>query len=188
MTETTHHGLDRMRAPFWLATATLIFLPLILMKIADPGAWDSKDLPFAFVMFAAVGLAFECALRVPVRLAYQAGVALAVATALLLTWGNLAVGFAGSEDNWINIVFFAVPVVAGAGSLIARFRSAGLAVAMAGAAIAQLATGLIAFYYGYFTGPLTVSFIGLWVAASLVFLRNSRERTPSRDRLGGTRT
>jgi hypothetical protein len=72
MTETTHHGLGRMRAPLWLATATLIFLPLILMKVAAPGAWDSKHLPFAFVMFAAVGLAFECALRVSARLAYQA--------------------------------------------------------------------------------------------------------------------
>jgi hypothetical protein len=109
------------------------------------------------------------------------GAALAVATSLLLTWGNLAVEFAGSEDNWINIVFFAVPVMVGEGSLIARFRSAGLAVAMGGA-IAQLAAGLLAFYYGYFTGPLTVSFIGLWVAASFLFLRNSQ-----RDRLRGTR-
>jgi hypothetical protein len=157
------------------------------MKIADSRAWDSKDLPFAFLMFAVVGLTFECALRAPVRIAYQAGAALAVSTALLLTWGNLAVGFAGSEDNWINIIFFAVPVVAGAGSLIARLRSAGLAVAMAGAAIAQLATGLIAFYHGYFTGPLTVSFIGLWAAASYLFLRSSRERTPTRELLRGTR-
>lgn len=53
----------------------------------------------------------------------------AFATAFLLVWGNIAVGFAGSEDNRINIIFFAVPLVV-IGSVIARFRSASVAFAL----------------------------------------------------------
>lgn len=54
----------------------------------------------------------------------------AFASAFLLVWGNIAVGFAGSEDSRINIIFFAVPLVALIGSVSARFRSASVAFAL----------------------------------------------------------
>ena len=37
--------------------------------------------------------------------------AIGLAAAFLLVWGNAAVGFIGSEDNAINGLFFAIPVV-----------------------------------------------------------------------------
>lgn len=181
MTEANTDRLSWMRPYAWGASATLILLPLLTMKLVDPRAWKFEDLPFAVVMIAAVGVAFEFALRVPVGWTYRAGAALAVGAAFLLTWGNLAVGFAGSEDNRINIIFFAVPAIALAGSMAARFRTPGLATAMVGAAAAQLTAGLIAFYYGYFTGPLTVAFVGMWLASALLFLRSSQMRTAIRD-------
>ena len=161
----------------WGASATLILIPLFAIKIADPRAWEFDNLPFALIMLGALGVAFEFALRVPAAWTYRAGAVLAAGAAFLLTWGNLAVGFAGSEDNAINIIFFAVPAVALAGTLAVWFRSAGLASVMASAAAAQFTAGLIALYYGYFTGPLTVTFTGLWLASSLLFLRSSRVRT-----------
>lgn len=168
--------------PFSLAaSATLILLPLCAMKLADWRAWELEDLPFAFVLIVAVGLAFEFALRVPAGWTYRAGTALAIGTALLLTWGNLAVGFAGAEENAINIIFFAAPAVALVGGLAVRFRFAGLVTAMGGAAAAQLTAGLIALYYSYFTGPLTVTFTGLCLATSLLFLRSSRVPTTVRE-------
>jgi hypothetical protein len=117
-----NEGLSWVRPLAWFATATLILLPLFAIKLADPGAWKLTDLPFAFVMVASVGLAFELALRLPVAWTFRAGSALALATACLLMWGNLAVGFAGSEDNAINLVFFAVPATALAGGIAVRFR------------------------------------------------------------------
>lgn len=182
MTEEYPDRLSWMRPYAWAASATLILLPLIAMKLLEPRAWESEDLPFALVMIVAVGLAFEFALRVPVGWTYRAGAAIAAGTAFLLTWGNLAVGFAGSEDNTINIIFLTVPVVALAGSVAARFRSRGLATALAVAAAAQLTAGLIAFFHGYFTGPLTVAFTGLWLASALSFLRASQMRTVARPR------
>ena len=181
MTEENTDRMNWMRTYAWAASATLILLPLIMMKLVNPRAWEFEDLPFAFVMIAAVGLAFEFALRVPVGWTYRTGAALAVGAAFLLTWGNLAVGFAGSEDNRINIIFFAVPAIALAGSVAARFRSSGLAIAMAITAAAQLTAALIAFYHGYFTGPLTVAFTGLWLASAILFRRSSQVRTAARD-------
>ena len=161
-----------------LSLIVILLAPLeaAAQRKADPGAWEFEDLPFAVVMIAAVGLAFESALRLPPGWAYRAGVALAAAVTFLLTWGNLAVGFAGSEDNAINLVFFAVPAVAVAGAFAARFRPAGMALAMAAAAAAQCGAGLVAWIDGYFTGPLTVAFAGLWLASSLLFYRAAEVR------------
>lgn len=156
--------------------ATLILVPLFVIKVADPDAWQVPHLPFAFIMIAAVGVAFEFALRVPPHWARRAGAAVALGTAFLLTWGNLAVGFAGSEDNAINIIFFTAPAIALAGSALTGFRSVGVATALAAAAVAQMVSGVVAFYYGFFTGPLTVSFTGLWLAGAWLFRRAARER------------
>ena len=181
MSQTNTDRLNWVGPLAWKASATLILLPLFIMKLADWRAWEFVDLPFAFVMIGATGVAFEIALRIPAARTYWAGALLAAGTAFLLTWGNLAVGFAGSEDNSINITFLASPALALAGSLAVRFEAAGLIAAMAGAAAAQFTAGLIAWYYGYFTGPLTVTFTGLWLASSLLFLRSSQVRTSLRN-------
>lgn len=159
----------------WGGSAALILVPLALMKAADPNAWAMEDLPFAILLVAVVGIATEVALRLPTRLTRLAGTLLALATALLLVWGNLAVGFAGSEDNPVNRIFFAIPAVALAGSLLARFRPGGVAAALLATAGAQLVAGLIALGAGYFTGPLSVAFAGLWLAAALLFRRSAVE-------------
>jgi hypothetical protein len=181
MTDKYNDGLRWVRPCAWGASAMLILLPLFAMKIADPMAWNLADLPFAFVMIAAVGLAFEFALRVPAIWAYVAGSALAVGAAALLILGNLAVGFAGSEDNAINIIFFVIPALALIGSVVVSFRPYGVSIALACAAAAQITAGLIAYYHGHFTAPLTVTFSALWLASSLLFLRSSRVPLTVRD-------
>jgi hypothetical protein len=165
----------RIRICSWAGAAGLSFLPLIVIKAVDANAWEIADLPFALIMVAAVAIAFEIALRIPPNWTFRAGTAAALATAFLLVWGNLAVGFAGSEDNRINIIFFAVPLIALIGSIMARFRSAGIAVALTSAAAAQIAAGMMALLGGHFTIPLTVAFTGFWLAAALLFRRAARE-------------
>ena len=164
-----------IRISAWGGAAALILLPLLAIKIMDASAWQVSDLPFAVIMVAAVGIAFEIALRIPAKWTRRAGTAAALATAFLLVWGNLAVGFAGSEDNRINITFFAIPLVALIGSVVARFRSAGVALALVAAAVTQIAAGLIALFDGHFTIPLTVFFTGFWLASALLFRRSARQ-------------
>jgi hypothetical protein len=165
----------RIRMAAWLGTAVLVLLPLMIIRAIDPSAWQLADLPFAVVMIIAVGLTFEVALRLPAHWTLRAGIALAAGTAFMLTWGNLAVGFAGSEDNAINGIFFAIPLIALVGSAIARFRAAGVAVALAACAGAQVLAGVVVLFYGHFTGPLTVSFAALWLASAFLFRRHARE-------------
>ncbi|HVL78150.1 MAG TPA: hypothetical protein VM346_02575 [Sphingomicrobium sp.] len=175
MTGTATNDARSIRPLAWGGTAALVLLPLLAIKAIDPAAWELADLPFALIMIAAVGIAFELAIRLPSRWAWRAGAAGALATAFLLTWGNLAVGFAGSEDNEINIILFAVPLVALAGSALAGFRASGIALALAAAAAAQMVVGLVLLFAGFFTGPLTVAFTGLWLASAWLFRRAARE-------------
>ncbi|QDP19876.1 hypothetical protein [Sphingomonas xanthus] len=164
-------GRGRIRLIAWVAASALILGPLAALKAADPTAWAIEDLPFALLMVLAVGGALECAVHIPRRLAYRAGLALAVGPMALLTLGNLAVGFAGSEENAINALFFIVPLIAVLGAVMGGFRSRSLAVTMLAAATVQLALGIYAFVHGYFTGPLTVAFTSLWLASALLFRR-----------------
>jgi ABC-type uncharacterized transport system permease subunit len=164
-----------VRSLAWGGTAALTLLPLAAMKALDPNAWAAEDLPFAFVLIAAVGIAAEVALRLPSAVTRRAGTLLALGTAALLMWGNLAVGFAGSEDNKVNLLLFAVPAVALAGSLLAQFRPAEMAAALVATAGAQLLAGLALLAAGHFTGPLTVAFTGLWLVSALLFHRSMRE-------------
>jgi len=175
MTEPKNNGPRRIRLFAWGGAAALILLPVLAMKVVDASAWQIGDLPFALIMVAAVGIAFELALRIRASWTRRAGTSAALATAFLLVWGNLAVGFAGSEDNRINIIFFAVPLVALIGSALARFRSSGVAFALTAAAATQGVAGVVALFDGHFTIPLTMSFAGLWLASAVLFRRSARQ-------------
>lgn len=169
------HILSTARPLAWGGAAALVLLPLLALKVADANAWEVGDLMFAAVIIGGVGLAFELAVRTSPGWTYRAGAALAVVAVFLLTWGNLAVGFVGSEDNPINIIYFAMPAIAVAGALFSGFRANGMAVTMAAAAVAQVAAGLIALVNDSFTGPLTVFFTGLWLASACLFRRSGLE-------------
>ena len=163
-----------VRPLVWGGAAALILLPLIAMKLTEEVSWDVGDFMFAVIMVGAVGLAFERAVGMKASWSYRAGAAVGLGAAFLLTWGNLAVGFIGSEDNPLNQMYFAMPAIAFAGCLLARFHARGMAFALAAAAIAQVAAGGIALYLDYFTGPLTVFFTALWLASAWLFHRAAR--------------
>jgi len=67
-----------------------------------------------------------------------------VATALLLVWGNLAVGLIGSEQNPANLMYAGVIGVAIIGALAARGRASGLSRALFATALAQALVAVIA--------------------------------------------
>ncbi|MGK6356985.1 hypothetical protein ACMGDH_17360 [Sphingomonas sp. DT-207] len=115
--------------------------------------------------------------------AWRAGTAVAVGTALLQIWMNLAVGIVGSEDNPVNLSFFGVVVTAAACAFTARFRAEGMARAMVAVAGVQAMLAMV-----IATAPSTVRddpkgplgvlvlsamFIAGWLAAAALFRRSA---------------
>jgi hypothetical protein len=81
--------------------------------------------------------------------------------------GERSVGIIGSENNSINWLFDAVPVV---GILGTRFRPLGMARALTVTALAQVLVAVIALAAGFsFIGPVTVFFTGMWLISAWLF-------------------
>lgn len=164
----------------WGAAAMLLLLPLVAMQFTAEVNWTPADFVFAAVMFGTVGGTFELAVRASGSGAYRGGVAMALATAFLLVWINLAVGIIGNEDNPLNLMFFGVIAAALVGAIAARFEAAGMARAMAVAAAIQAAVGIGVFIadagateppgrFGLL--PLIEFFAGMWLASAWLFRR-----------------
>jgi len=117
------------------------------------------------------------------RLAYRCGAAVALVTAFLQTWMNLAVGIVGDPDNAQNQGFFGVVVAAAACAFVARLRPEGMARAMLATAGVQALLGLMVA-----TAPVTAQdpmgasgvailsggFTALWLVSAALFQRSAR--------------
>ena len=105
--------------------------------------------------------------------------ALALLAALLVAWVNLAVGIIGEPDNPANLMYAGVVVIGALGGLLARFRPAGMARAMAAAALAQLLVAAVTFVLdlGYPPTPRTSLLLfnsillALWAGSAILFRR-----------------
>jgi hypothetical protein len=96
----------------------------------------------------------------------------------MLVWINFAVGIIGGEGEPANMLFGGVLAVAFTGAIMARFRTIGLARAMAATALAQASVPAIASAFGL--GPaallwspealtLTAVFTAMWLLSAWLF-------------------
>lgn len=157
--------------------AALMAVPVIVLRAIEGYEWDPGDAVFLGILFLGITMSLEVAARVPDRLAYGAGLGLAIFAGFAQIWVNLAVGIIGSEDNAINLIYVAVIGIAVLGAVIAGFRARHMVKAMAATAVAQAATFFIALVAGFgFTGPITIFFVSLWLISSWLFRRAARVR------------
>jgi MFS family permease len=166
----------RWRIPLWGGAALLLLSPLVAMQFTSEVAWTGSDFALFGAMLAVVVGGFELAARVARSNAWRAAVGVALVSAFVLVWMNLAVGIIGNEENPANRMFFGVLVVGLAGALLARFRAAGMARVMVAMALAQLAVAIAAQIGGHFVWPLTVVFCGLWLASAALFRKAARDQ------------
>ena len=170
-----------------LAAAFVLLLPLVAMRLTDEVVWDSTDFAVAWVLLAGTGLMYKLATRKRSHMVYRAAVGVALATALILVWMNLAVGLIGSENNPANLLYGGVLAVGVIGAAIARFRPSGMARALFATALAQALVPVIALIIwrpaltagvlGVFA--LNALFVALFVGSALLFRRAARERDSS---------
>ena len=160
-------------------------IPVVLLTIPwlNRWPWTGSDFIVAGAMFAIVGGSFELAIRASGNFSYRLGAAAALATAFLLTWINLAVGIIGNENNPLNLMFFGVIGIALIGSLIARFRAGGMALALTIAASFQALIGIavVALDWGTSEPPgafglfvLIEGFAFLWLVSAWLFRKAAR--------------
>lgn len=175
-----------IRAAF--AAVVLLLIPLLAMHFTDEVNWDLADFLVAGALLFAAGFAWQLAAAGTGDRAYRTAMGIAIAAMLILVWGNLAVGIIGAEDNPANRLYFAVPVVGFLGATLARFRPLGMALALIGAALAQVLITLAAFAAGIgdpWNESLEVVwlngfFVLLYCGSAWLFRRSARGSTASR--------
>jgi len=171
----------RQRALAWTAAAVLVAIPLLLLQLVEPFAWQPAHAVFGTAIVVAVGALYEAAVRIPPRRAFVAGVALAALGIALTVWFNGAVGIIGSDDDPANRVFLVVIGVALTGLAIGAFRPGVLPAALVATAVAQAGVFVWALVGGHgFIGPITVFFCALWLAAAALVRRGLRQRAHRR--------
>jgi hypothetical protein len=161
----------------WGGAGLALLAPLVAMQVTDAVAWSGFDFAFAAALLGGAGLGVELAVRRSGLAAYRIGAVVALAAGLLLVWINGAVGIIGSEREAANRLYLGVLAVALAGAAAARFRAAGMAWAMLGAAAAQVLVPLAAARWVgamAWSPPvlgLTGGFAALWLVSAWQFRR-----------------
>lgn len=160
----------------WGGAVALLSLPALAMRLGVAGVdWSAADfIVFGAMLLAACGL-YELARRARRDIGYRAAAAIAIATAFLATWANLAVGMAGSEADPLNLAFAGVPGVGLVGAVLAGSQAPGLAKAMLAAGCAQALVAAAAFAIGADPRGAAFSalFVAPWLLSSLLFRRAS---------------
>jgi hypothetical protein len=164
----------------WTAVAGLLITPAIAMRFTDEVQWTTSDFIFAGSVLIGAGGIAELAVRASNAWSYRFGAGLALLASALLLWINGAVGIIGSEDHPANMLYLGVIIAAFVGAVASRFRAAGLALAMACAAVVQVAIGVVAVWRGWGEGAenwprpvivLSLVFGALWLASAALFRR-----------------
>lgn len=170
---------SRWRLVMWGTAASLLLLPAIAMQFTGEVAWDARDFMIMGIMLATACGICELAARASVNGAYRIAACIAVGTAFLTVWANLAVGMIGSEGNPYNLVFAGVIGVALLGSVVTRFRAGGMMRAMVLAAVAQAVAGAVGLTADPRGALFSMAFSALWLLSALMFRVAERQLSDS---------
>ena len=134
----------RLRFIGWSIAGALLLLPFVAMQFTREVVWTPSDFLVWGLMLATVGGLFELAVRISPNRSYRAGLGLALLSAFLVVWTNLAVGIVGSDDNPSNAFFFWALGAGVVAVVISRLKPRGMAFAMTATAAALVAAFIAA--------------------------------------------
>jgi hypothetical protein len=163
-----------------LITTLILLIPLIAMRYTDEVQWTLSDFIAAGVLLFGAGFAYTFIMNTSHITMYRIATTIAVTTALVLVWMNLAVGIIGSEENPANLLYGAVLVTLFLGTLLSRFRALGMAHTLYATACVQMLVPIVAFsiwrpdfslgVIGVFV--LNAFFAGLFAISGILFKRS----------------
>ena len=115
------------------------------------------------------------------RRPYRAATALAVLPLVAVFWVNGAVGIIGDTPHPANLLYFAVPALAGIGALLARFRADRMSLLMWVIAGVQIVVGLVSGLWDPPANPPLPTLVGfnmilvaMWAGSALLYRRASQ--------------
>ncbi len=133
----------RSRLVFLTVGALMVVAALVGQQVVGEGGWVDRVAQTG-ALVVGVGIVTELVSRKTGAAAYRTGMVLAVVAAVLLGWVNGAVGLLGAADNRVNLLYGGVVAVGAIGAIVARFKPAGMVIALYAAALAQAAVALAA--------------------------------------------
>ena len=168
------HG-NRWRVAIWGLAALMLLTPLVAMQITQEVTWDGADfIVFGTMLVIACGT-YELAARMTGSGSYRAAAGVAIATAFLIVWANLAVGIVGDEGNRFNLLFFGVLMIGVIGGVATRFRASGMTKVLVGMAL----THALAAATGGFSDRASLApnavFVALWLISAGLFRKAARD-------------
>ena len=163
-----------LRIAGWAFVAFLLILPAVAMQFTSEVDWGAGDFIVMGALLGSIGLSTEFLVSRSGSTAYRIGAVIAMATAFLTIWVNLAVGMIG-DNNVYNLLFGGVLLVALAGSILADFKPAGMARTMLAAAGAQLLVGAGGLAADPRGAIFSAAFALPWLLAAALFRNAARE-------------
>ncbi|MFC0679386.1 hypothetical protein ACFFGH_16240 [Lysobacter korlensis] len=169
---------NRWGKVIWGGAVLLLMLPAVAMQFTNEVNWDETDFIVVGMLLAAACGIYELGARLSRNTWYRAAFGVAIVTAFMLVWLNLAVGVIGNEDNPANLFFGGVLAIAIVGALLVRFRAHGMARVFDLTAIAQAAMAAYALFAGpYVKGAvLSLLFAMAWLVAARLFRIAGRQQ------------
>jgi len=162
-----------------VATVCLLLIPFVVAQFTSGVVWTLSNFVIAGILLLGAGLLYLLVASRAYNGTYKLAAGVAVAATLLLVWGNLAVGFIGSEDNPANLLYGGVLAVGFVGAVVAQLRPLGMAKAMFAAALTQFVVPFVAMLIWQpeltlgvlWVIVLNTLFAGIWVVSALLFRR-----------------
>lgn len=171
----------RWRVTAWGLLPLILLVPLVAMQFSDKVDWTLFDFVVAAILIGGTGAMVEVAVRMSRHAAYRLASAIALLTAFLLVWVNVAVGIIADAGNAANLLHAGVLAVGLAGVLWVRFRPHGMARTLAAMAAAQTLLALIVLVLGRWEAAiLTMVFAGLWLLSAVLFWKAAQAQASSR--------
>lgn len=169
--------LSRQIIIVFIVTILILLIPFFAMQFGNEVNWSLMDFIVGGILLSGSGLSFVLLTHKAGNNTYKVATGIAVGTALLMIWANLAVGIIGNEDNPANIMYLWVLGVGVAGAVLAQFKPKGMSFALLATALTQVIVVVIAYFEGNgntfseLRELITVNgfFIALWVISSQLF-------------------
>ena len=127
----------------WAIVAALILMIPLSMQFTDEVQWG-EAVAYGVILLVAGGF-YELWQWLKTRTTvYRIAFSVGLAGIILLGWVSGAVGIIGSENQPVNLMYWAVPAVLLIGSLISRFKPRGMARTLFATTLVQVSIPVIA--------------------------------------------